>query len=113
MKQNLPYLKHISDEINFLINKTSGITFDDYLKDEVLTRATTRSFEIIGEAVKNLSEDLKHTHNKIEWKKIAGMRDKIIHYYFGVNWNIVWKTIKEKLPVLKREFEKMIIELEK
>lgn len=113
MKQNLPYLKHILDEINFLIDKTAGITFEDYLKDEVLTRATTRSFEIIGEAVKNLSEDFKNKHNKIEWKKIAGMRDKIIHYYFGVNWNIVWKTIKEKLPVLKREFEKMIMELEK
>lgn len=112
MKQNLPFLKHILDEINFLMNKTASITFEDYLKDEVLTRATTRSFEIIGEAVKNLSEDFKNKHNKIEWKKIAGMRDKIIHYYFGVNWNIVWKTIKEKLPVLKREFEKFINELE-
>ena len=81
------------------------------MKDEILTRATTRSFEIIGEAVKNLSEDFKNKHDKIEWKKIAGMRDKIIHYYFGVNWNIVWKTIKEKLPALKEEFEKMINEL--
>jgi len=111
MKQNLPYLKHIFDEINFLIDKTASITFEDYLKDEILTRATTRSFEIIGEAVKNLSEDFKNKHDKIEWKKIAGMRDKIIHYYFGVNWNIVWKTIKEKLPALKEEFEKMIKEL--
>jgi uncharacterized protein with HEPN domain len=113
MKQNLPYLKHILDEINFLIDKTEGITFEDYLKDEVLTRATTRSFEIIGEAAKNLSKDFKNKHNKIEWKKIAGMRDKIIHCYFGVNWNIIWKTIKEKLPMLKREFEKLVMELEK
>jgi len=51
MKQNLPYLKHILDEINFLIDKTSDITFEDYLKDDFLTRATTRSFEIIGEVV--------------------------------------------------------------
>ena len=112
MKQNLPYLKHILDEINFLIDKTSGITFEDYLEDEVLTRATTRSFEIIGEAVKNLLEDFKNKHNEIEWKKISGMIDKIIHYYFGVNWNIVWKAIKEKLPELKKEFEKFINELE-
>jgi len=62
---------------------SASITFEDYFKDEVLTRVTTRSFEIIGEAVKNLSKDFKNKHNKIEWKKIAGMRNKIIHYYFG------------------------------
>ena len=113
MKQNLPYLRHILDEINFLIDKTQNITFEDYLKDEVLKRATTRSFEIIGEAVKNLSADFKNKHKGIEWKKIAGMRDKIIHYYFGVNWNIVWETVKEKLPSLQKEFEQMIKESEK
>lgn len=113
MKQNLPYLEHIIDEIKFLVDNTRHLTFEDYLKDEILKRATTRSFEIIGEAVKSLSADFKNKHKQIEWKKIAGMRDKIIHYYFGVNWNIVWQTIEEKLPSLQKEFEHMIEELRK
>lgn len=77
MKQVLPYLKHILDEINFLIDKTADITFEDYLKDEVLKRATTRSFEIIGEAVKNLSEDFKNKHKEIEWKKLLEWEIKL------------------------------------
>ncbi|MDI6840265.1 MAG: DUF86 domain-containing protein [bacterium] len=83
------------------------------MQDEVLKRASTRSFEIIGEAVKNLSSDFKNKYKKFEWKRIAAMRDKIIHFYFGVNWNIVWQAIKEKLPSLKNEFEAVIKELEK
>jgi uncharacterized protein with HEPN domain len=108
MKHNLPFLKHILDEANFLIDKTKGLTFEDYLKDEVLKRATTRSIEIIGEASKNLSDDFKNKHSDIKWKDIAGMRDKIIHFYFGIKWNVVWSVIQNEVQPLKLKIEEVI-----
>ena len=108
MKQNLPYLKHILDEIDFLLKETASLNYEDFMKDEVLKRACTRSLEIIGEAVKNLSPEFRNEHEGIEWKKLAGMRDKIIHYYFGVNWDIVWAVVTERLPGLKREIESIL-----
>jgi len=113
MKDNLPFLKHILDETVFLTDKTSGLEFEGFSQDEVLTRAVTRSIEIIGEAVKNISVDLKEKHKEIDWKNIAVMRDKIIHFYFGVNYDILWKTIKEKIPGLKLQIEAIIRGMEK
>jgi len=113
LKQNLPLLKHILDEINFLLNHTDRLAYEYFITDELLKRGCARSFEIIGEAVKNISDEFKDEHKDIDWKKIAGMRDKIIHYYFGVNYNILWQTIKDKLPDLKKKIEDIIGELEK
>lgn len=113
MKQNLPYLKHIRDEINFILKETETLDYGKFISNELLKRGCTRSFEIIGEAVKNISDEFKNKHKDIDWRKIAGMRDRIIHYYFGVNYNIVWKTIKEKIPELKEKVEKIIEEIEK
>ena len=84
------------------------MSFDDFMEDAVLKRACARSFEIMGEAVKNLSGDFKRKRKEIDWKNIAGMRDKLIHQYFGVNWNILWDVIKEKLPGLKVQLEKIL-----
>lgn len=113
MKKNLPFLKHIRDEINFLLNETKKVNFESFITDELLKRASARSFEIIGEAVKNLSSEFKGRHKDIDWKKIAGMRDKIIHYYFGVDYNILWQTIKDKVPSLKLKIEAIIKKIEK
>jgi len=106
LKSDRVYLKHILDEINFLLKETGGIESEDFKQNELLKRAGTRSLEIIGEAAKNLSPDFKKLHSDIEWKKIAGMRDKIIHLYFGVNWDIVWDVIKNRLPLLKEQLER-------
>ncbi|MFH1453922.1 MAG: DUF86 domain-containing protein [Armatimonadota bacterium] len=109
MKSDDVFLRHILEEIKFLTKQTREISFDEFTKDEVLKRASTRSIEIIGEAVKNLSDDFK---NKIKgdahWRRIAGMRDKLIHHYFGVNWDIVWSVIKDKLPQLKKDIEDIL-----
>ena len=75
-------------------------------------RATTRSIEIIGEATKNISPDFRRKYREIEWKEIAAMRDKIIHFYFGIKWEIVWDVIKNKIPALKPKIEKIITDLE-
>ena len=66
------------------------------MKDDILKRACVRSLEVIGEAVKNLPEDFKDEYPELEWKKIAGIRDKLIHHYFGVDWDIVWDVIQNK-----------------
>jgi len=112
MKHNLPYLKHILDEIIFIIAHTQDLSFKDFLQDDVLQRATTRSIEIMGEATKNISPDFRRKYQEIEWKEIAAMRDKIIHFYFGIKWEIVWDVIKNKIPALKPKIEKIITDLE-
>lgn len=105
MKHNLPYLQHILEEIEFLLRQTHNLTFEDFMTDELLKRASARSFEIIGEAAKNLSLEFKDRYPRVDWKKLTGMRDKIIHYYFGVNYNILWQTIKDRLPHLQEEIK--------
>jgi uncharacterized protein with HEPN domain len=108
MKSDDVFLKHILDEIDFLIRETSGVSFEQFMKNELLKRACARSLEIIGEAVKNLSDDFLKSHKEIEWKKLAGLRDKIIHHYFGVNWDIVWDAITNKLPNVRGKVEKIL-----
>jgi uncharacterized protein with HEPN domain len=112
MKHNQVFLKHILDEINFLTKETEGIKFEQFIKNQILKRACSRSLEIIGEAVKNLPADFKKRYKDIEWKKIAGLRDKIIHYYFGVNWDILWDVIKNQLPKLKEQVENILDQIE-
>lgn len=83
-----------------------------FLSDETLKRAVTRSLEIIGEATKKIPADVKYEWNDISWKQMAGMRDKLIHDYMGVNYLIVWDVAKNIIPVLIPQIE-AIIEKEK
>ena len=101
MNKDTALLEHIKDEIDFLELQFSMNTKEDLLSDPLLQRETVKSLEIIGEAVKNLSDDFKANNSEIEWKEIAGMRDKLVHQYFGVDWNIVWEVIQERIPELK------------
>jgi len=93
MKDSKPYLEHILQECDFLVEESNKITFEDLIKDPVLKRAFIRSLEVIGEAIKNLPISFRDKYLKVPRKEIAGMRDKLIHEYFGVNYKIVWKTI--------------------
>jgi len=108
MKSNEVFLRHVLEKITFLLEHTRALSFDDLMKDAVLQRACARSFEIMGEAVKNIHADFRRKHKEIDWKNIAGMRDKLIHQYFGVNWNILWDVIKVKLPGVKVHLEKIL-----
>ncbi len=101
MKTDEVLIKHIIDEIEFLRHQTQNLEFEDIIGDEILKRAIPRSIEIIGEATKNISPQLKEKYQDIEWKKIAGMRDKLIHEYFGINWDIIWDVIINKLPEME------------
>lgn len=80
------------------------------MEDEVLQRACLRSLEVIGEATKNLSDEFKAGHPEVEWRKIAGMRDKLIHHYFGVDWAMVWIVLENKIPQLRNDVETLIEE---
>lgn len=112
MKHERAFLRHIFDEITFLIKQTEGMEFEEFIKNEVLKRACSRSLEIVGEAVKNLPSDFRKQYKEIEWKKIAGLRDKMIHGYFGVNWDIVWDVVRNQIPKLKEQVEGILEKLE-
>jgi uncharacterized protein with HEPN domain len=108
LKSDHVFLRHILDEIDFLLKATAGFEYHSFLQNELLTRASARSIEIIGEATKNLSPEFRKRHKEIEWKQFAGMRDKVIHMYFGVNWVIVWDVINRVLPEVKNQIEQIM-----
>jgi len=92
------YINDIIDAIERIEKFTKGFTFEEFEKDEKTVLAVVRTLEIMGEAVKNVPVSVKNEHKEIPWRKITGMRDKLIHEYFGVNNKVVWKTIKEDIP---------------
>jgi len=94
------YLRHILDECSYIITVTESLSFNDFMEDETLKRAVVRSLEIIGEATKKIPADFKVQWNTIAWKNMAGMRDRLIHDYIGVNYTIVWDVIKIKFQIL-------------
>jgi len=108
-KLQINYLKHIYDECEFISNSIKPeLTKNDFLKNEILKRAFVRSLEIIGESTKRITADIKLKWNTIEWKQMAGMRDKLIHDYFGINYSIVWDVAKNKIPTLKAQILEVI-----
>lgn len=101
-KLPIEYLRHIYDECAFLTASISAdMTKDDLIDNEVLKRAIVRSLEIIGEATKKIPADIKEQWSDVPWRNIAGMRDKLIHDYIGVNYSIVWDVVRNKIPDIK------------
>ncbi len=111
-KEPVEYLKHIRDESLFILSITSrGITKEEFLNDETLKRAVVRSLEIIGEATKKIPADFKIKWNNVKWKEMAGMRDRLIHDYMGVNYSIVWDVLKNKIPELHKQILEVLEKL--
>lgn len=83
------------------------MVYEEFIKDDKTIFAVTRAIEIIGEAVKKIPAQVKKRYPQITWKEMAGMRDKLIHEYFGVNLRAVWDTVKNDIPVIKPVFDKI------
>ena len=110
MKKDNAYLKDILDAISDIEMFIANINEAEFHKNKEKKYAVVRALEIIGEAAKNLSKELRAKHKEIPWKEIAGMRDKLIHGYFGIKWELVWETVKNKIPELKNQLLKISAE---
>jgi len=108
LASNLELVRHILIETSFIVQHVDGKTKDQVINDEVLCRAIIRSIEIIGEASKKVDEEFKSSHPHIEWKKMAGTRDKLIHDYFGIDYDIVWDIIENKIPDLDHFLKQLV-----
>lgn len=108
-KEPIEYIKHILDECSYLQTVIENdLSKDDFLQNETLKRATVRSLEIIGEATKKISQEFKSQWSFVQWKNMAGMRDRLIHDYIGTNYSIVWDVIKNKIPELQEQLNQII-----
>lgn len=106
------YLDDIAEAIDRILQYTEGMTFEDFRKDQKTIDAAIRNFEILGEASKHVPAAVKRRHAEIPWREMAGMRDKLIHEYFGIRHDIVWKTVKERLPELRQAVKKLLESLD-
>jgi uncharacterized protein with HEPN domain len=107
-KDSVIYIEHISVCISRIKQYTEGMKEEDFLKNNLIHDAVIRNFEIIGEATKKLNEDFRAKYSDIEWKKIAGMRDKLIHDYIGVDLWAVWGVVENILPSLETKIEDIL-----
>ncbi len=110
MKKDEAFLKHILDAISDVENFSKNVTRAEFLGNKEKQYAVLRALEIMGEASKNLSEQLKGKHTEVPWRDVAGMRDKLIHGYFGVKLEMVWETIRNELPKIKKQIREILKE---
>ncbi len=113
-KNYIDLLRHILAECDYIVSViTPGMTQDEMLRNETLKRAVVRSLEIIGEATKKIPADIKLRWNDISWKNMAGMRDRLIHDYMGINYYIVWDVVKNIIPEIREQVSTVIEESRK
>lgn len=109
-REFLDYLDDIVNALNKVEDFTKDMKYEEFIEDDKTTFAVIRALEIIGEAVKKIPPSIKKQHPQIPWKDMAGMRDKLIHEYFGVKTKVVWETIKQDIPPLKPLFQRILAE---
>ena len=109
-KSSIEFLRHIREETSLIIGNSGGLDKEALEEDEVLKRAIVRSLEIIGEAAKKVDEAFREEYSSIEWTGMARMRDKLIHHYFGVDYEIVLDVVQNKIPELHHQIQRIIEE---
>lgn len=102
------FLKHIMDSIDSIENYTTGKSEQDFVESQETQDAVMRRLAVIGEAAKNIPPELREKHKKIEWKAIIGLKNVLVHEYFGVDIEVIWHIVKEDIPRLKSEISKML-----
>ena len=104
----IDYLEDILDSILKIFKFTKGVSEEKFFQDEKTAYAVIRSLEIIGEASKKIPGNIRTKYPKLPWREMAGMRDKLIHDYIGVDLAVVWKTIQEDIPEMEEDIRKII-----
>jgi uncharacterized protein with HEPN domain len=107
----IEYIRHIKIELDYLLERTEGMTWEEFDANWDLKRAFARSFEIIGEASKQVPQNITENYPDIAWSAMAKMRDRLIHHYFGTNYKVLWDTIKNVLPEQKQKIDSLLEEL--
>jgi len=100
-REFIDYLRDILDAAEKIEKFTQGMVLEQFKKDDKTAFAVVRALEIIGEAAKNVPEPVKDRYPSLPWKEMAGIRDKLVHEYFGADLNVVWNTVKQDIPPLK------------
>ena len=113
MKPSTNYLQHIFDETRFLTENLSDINLERFLHDPVLQRAVVRSLEIIGEAVKHTPPELQDKYPEVEWRKMAATRNRLIHGYFSVDFELVWDVVANKITALQQQIKHILSQEER
>ncbi len=101
-------VRHIIDEAGEACKYVEGISFDEFVEDGKTVRAVMRSIEVIGEAASKISIEFRKEHPAVPWQKIIGMRNRLIHVYFDIDYNIIWQTVKENLPPLIQQLQSIL-----
>jgi uncharacterized protein with HEPN domain len=113
MKRNHKlFVKDILDSIEKIEEFVGNMDFKNFIEDDKTKSAVVRKLEIIGEATKNIPKLIRQKYKELPWSDMAGMRDKIAHFYFGIDYEIVWKVVKERLPKIKPLIQNILNEME-
>lgn len=106
------YLRDMLENAEKALSFTQGLDFEEFCKDEKTLYAVIRALEIIGEAARQIPEDVRDDYPRIQWREIMGMRNKLTHEYFGVNAEVIWRTVQEDLPVIIPPLREMLKNME-
>ena len=108
MRDNTIYLRHMLDELEFIRQSTDGVTEEAFLANPLLQHGIVRAIEVLGEAVKNISDPFRDAHPEIPWRDIAGARDKFSHGYFEIELDLVWDIVQRDVPDLQQKIERLL-----
>jgi uncharacterized protein with HEPN domain len=111
LKQYKPFVEHIAEEIKYLIQTSQELTYEIFIYNETLKRSFVRALEVIGEATRNVPPEFRKKHPEVQWKELAGMRDILIHQYFGIDYRSVWDVVKNKIPKLQEHIGTILKEI--